>query len=139
MAGATIFVSGGSFVRLSGNSEETAGSRLSRSALPSARDLSLGKDFFNLKIYFVECPESSTWQRFLYRVPADKHSTKSLLIFKNIMCLVSLTRHSTNYALLSVYLGHLAKYIFIFLFSQPNFLWFVATLCKLTCSILAQL
>jgi hypothetical protein len=31
--------------------------------LTSARDLALGKDFFNLKIHFVECSVSGTRQR----------------------------------------------------------------------------
>ena len=43
--------------------------------------------------------------------------------------------HSANYALPSVNLGHSAKYILFFPFSEPNFLWFVPTLCRLTCSI----
>jgi hypothetical protein len=34
---------------------------------------------------------------------------------------------------------HSTKYIFIFFFSQPNFLWYVCTLCRPTCTILAQL
>jgi hypothetical protein len=33
----------------------------------------------------------------------------------------------------------LGKAYFIFFLSQPNFLWEVSTLCKLKCSILAQL
>jgi hypothetical protein len=54
---------------------------------------------------------------------------------KKLLCRVSPDRYSTNYALPSVYLGHSTKYIFIFFLSQPNFLWFVPTLCRLTCSI----
>jgi hypothetical protein len=54
--------------------------------LPSACDLALGKDFFNLKIYFAECPVSDTQQRppnkhsakLLFRVPTDKHLTKNV-------------------------------------------------------------
>jgi hypothetical protein len=45
-------------------------------SLPSARDLALGKDFFNLKIFFAECPRPDTRQRCLCRVPSDKHSAK---------------------------------------------------------------
>jgi hypothetical protein len=58
---------------------------LSFSSLPSARDLALGKDFFfNLKIYFVECPVPGTRQRRLCRVPTDKHTTKSVFrVFEN--------------------------------------------------------
>jgi hypothetical protein len=33
----------------------------------------------------------------------------------------------------SVFCGHSAKYIFIFLFCPPNFLWYVPTLCRPTC------
>jgi hypothetical protein len=36
----------------------------------------------------------------------------------------------------SVFCGHSAKHIFIFLFSQRNFLWYVSTLCRPTCTIL---
>jgi hypothetical protein len=39
----------------------------------------------------------------------------------------------------SAILEHSTKYIFLFLFSQPNFLWYVPTLCRPTCTILAQL
>jgi hypothetical protein len=41
---------------------------LCTSALPSARDLALGKDFFNLKIRFAECQIGGTRQRRLCRV-----------------------------------------------------------------------
>jgi hypothetical protein len=63
---------------------------LSFTSLPSASDLALDKDFFNLKIYFVECPVSGTRQRRLYRVLTDKHSTNSVLGFLKILCRVSL-------------------------------------------------
>jgi hypothetical protein len=33
----------------------------------------------------------------------------------------------------------LDKILFIFLFSRPNFLWYVPTLCRPTCTILVQL
>jgi hypothetical protein len=56
------------------------------SALLSARDPALGKVFFYLKIYFVECPRSDTRQRILCRVPIDKHSTKICFnFFKKIL------------------------------------------------------
>jgi hypothetical protein len=50
---------------------------LSVASLPSARDLALGKDFFNLKIYFAECPVFGTRQRHLCRVPTDRYSAKN--------------------------------------------------------------
>jgi hypothetical protein len=39
----------------------------------------------------------------------------------------------------SVFCGHSAKHICIFLFWPPNFLWYVPTLCRPTCTILGQL
>jgi hypothetical protein len=36
---------------------------LCKRALPSARDLALGKDFFYFKISFAECQIGDTWQR----------------------------------------------------------------------------
>jgi hypothetical protein len=39
------------------------------------------KLFFNLKIYFFECPRSDTRQSYLCRVPFDRHSTNIVLIF----------------------------------------------------------
>jgi hypothetical protein len=40
-------------------------------------------------------------------------------------------------SLSSVYLRHSAKYIFIFFFSQPNFFYYIPTLCRPASSILA--
>jgi hypothetical protein len=71
-------------------------------SLPSARDLALGKDFFNLKTVFAECRRSGTRQRHLYRVPADKHSTKCFfIILKNTLPSVSI-RHSAKQTLPSI-------------------------------------
>jgi hypothetical protein len=57
---------------------------LSSTSLPSAHDLALGKDFFNFKIFFAECPVPGTRQRGLCRVPPDKHSTKVCFrVFEN--------------------------------------------------------
>jgi hypothetical protein len=39
----------------------------------------------------------------------------------------------------SVFCGHSAKHIFIFLFCPPNFLLYVPTLCRPICTILVQL
>jgi hypothetical protein len=97
------------------------------------------KLFFNLKIHFVECPRSDTQESSLCRVPSNRHSTKIVLIFFKILCHVSHGRHSAKNVSPSVLFWHSATYIFIFFFSQPNFLWFVPTLCIPTCSILAQL
>jgi hypothetical protein len=62
-----------------GEREAKRGRKLSLMSLPSARDLALGKYFFNLKIYFVECPGSGIRQRPLCQVSTDKHSTKTSL------------------------------------------------------------
>jgi hypothetical protein len=51
------------------NNEGGLYTTLCKCSLLSARDPALSKDFFNLKIYFVECPRSRTRQRRLYRVP----------------------------------------------------------------------
>jgi hypothetical protein len=61
------------------------------------------------------------------------HSAKSLL------CRVPNIWHSTKDSLPSVFSRHSAKYIFIFLFCLPNFLWYVPTLCRPTCIICGQL
>jgi hypothetical protein len=52
-------------------------------------------------------------------------------------CQISGTRQRGS--LPSVFCGHSAKHIFIFLFWPPNFLWYVPTLCRPTCTILGQL
>jgi hypothetical protein len=60
------------------------------------------------------------------------HSANSLL------CRVLHTWHSAKDALTSVFSRHSAKYIFIFLFCLPKFLWYVPTLCRPTCIICGQ-
>jgi hypothetical protein len=52
-------------------------------------------------------------------------------------CQISGTRQRGS--LPSVFCGHSAKHIFIFLFRPPNFLWYVPTVCRPTCIILGQL
>jgi hypothetical protein len=52
-------------------------------------------------------------------------------------CQISGTRQRVS--LSSVFCAHSAKHIFIFLFWSPNFLWYVPTLCRPTCTILGQL
>jgi hypothetical protein len=52
-------------------------------------------------------------------------------------CQISGTRQRGS--LPSVFCGHSAKHIFIFLFWPPNFLWYVPTVCRPTCIILGQL
>jgi hypothetical protein len=92
-------------------------------SLPSARDLAPGKDFFKIlkyslssarslalgKVSFAECQLDDIRQRIFYN------------------------------PLPSVICGHSANYFFIFLFSLPNFLWYVPTLYRPTCTILRQL
>jgi hypothetical protein len=85
-------------------------------ALPSARSGSLDKDAF------AECP----------RATLDKD-------YFTILCRVSPRGHSAKETLPSVISGHSTKYIFIFLFSQRNFLWCVLTLYRPTYTILRQL
>jgi hypothetical protein len=59
-------------------------------SLPSARNLALGKGFFNLKIFFAECPVPGTRQRRLCRVPTDKHSANVCFrVFENSLSSVS--------------------------------------------------
>jgi hypothetical protein len=49
---------------------------VSKRSLPSARDLALGKVFFNFKIHFAECPRSGTRQRlFHYTLPSVNQLT----------------------------------------------------------------
>jgi hypothetical protein len=64
-----------------------------------------------------------------------KAGTRQSLLFAE--CQISGTRQRES--LPSVFCGHSAKHIFIFLFWPPNFLWYVPTLCRPTCTILGQL
>jgi hypothetical protein len=92
-------------------------------SLPSARDLALVKVFFNFKIFFAECQISGTRQRsVLYSLPSVNHLT----LGKESLYRVS---YST--------LGK--AYFYFFLCWQPNFVWYVPTLCRPTCTILGQL
>jgi hypothetical protein len=98
-------------------------------SLPSARDLALGKDFLKILKYSLSSASplpSASW------MTLDKESF-------TILCRVSPSWHSAKHALPSVICGHSAKYIFIFLFSLPNFLWYVPTLYRPTYTILRQL
>jgi hypothetical protein len=52
-----------------------------KSAMLSAHDLVLSKDFFNLKNYFAECTRSDTWQRILCQVLDYGHSANIILVF----------------------------------------------------------
>jgi hypothetical protein len=79
------------------------------------------------------------------RVPWIRHSECALtstrqsvsLGFLKILCRVPPVWHSVKNTLPSVIFWHSAKYIF--LFCQPNFLWYVVTLCRPTWTIMAQL
>jgi hypothetical protein len=95
---------------------------LSFTSLPSARDLALGKDFFNLKIFFTECPVTGTRQRSLCRVPSNKHSTKVCFrVFENSLPSVSRLTLGKAY-LSSVIPWALDKvYIYIFYFGNQTF------------------
>jgi hypothetical protein len=63
----------------------------------------------------------------------DWHSAKGLL------CRVPNTGHSAKNSLPSAFYRHSAKHILFFTFWPPNFLWYVPTLCRPTCTILGQL
>jgi hypothetical protein len=52
-------------------------------------------------------------------------------------CQISDTRQRMS--LPSVFSGHSSKHIYLFLFWPPNFLWYVPTLYRPTCTILGQL
>jgi hypothetical protein len=80
-----------------------------------------------------------TRQRALCRVPTNKHSVEIILIFLKNCAECRAGRHMVNHTLPSALLGHSTKYISIFLFFQPNFLWFVPTLCRLTYSIFSTI
>jgi hypothetical protein len=109
---------------------------LCASALPSARDLALGKDFFNFKIRFAECQIEGTWQRRLCRVVSGRHLAKVILQFF-AECRPGDTRQRL---LCRCHFWTLGKvHFYFFLFSQPKFLWCVLTLYRPTCTILKQL
>jgi hypothetical protein len=55
------------------------------------------------------------------------------------LCRVPHIGHSAKDALPSAFSRHSAKYIFIFLFCLPNFLWYVPTLCRPIFIICGQL
>jgi hypothetical protein len=92
--------------------------------------------FKNFKIFFAECQIADTRQRKLCRVSPGRHSANMLSQFfaecqpsgtwQTGLCRVSSldTRQST---------------FLFFLFSLPNFLWYVPTLYRPTCTILRQL
>jgi hypothetical protein len=99
------------------------------------------------KEIFAECQTLGEWRhstkgrqppsiadgRYLCRAPGFGTRQRSLFA----KCLMYDTRHSTLCRVSP--LDTQEKYIFIFFFFQPNFLWFVPTLCRPTCTILAQL
>jgi hypothetical protein len=115
---------------------EGLSSTLCFSSLPSARSRALGIGFFECKIFFAECQIVGTRQIGLCRVPTDRHSAKYVFkIFAKYPTLDTQQRPS----LPSVTFGHSAKHISIFSFPLPNFLGCVPTVCRPTCTILAQL
>jgi hypothetical protein len=71
--------------------------------------------------------------------PLSLPSAEPWHLANKLLCRVSDVRHSAENALPSVMLGHSAKYFLFFFFFQPNFLWYVPTLCRPTCTILSQL
>jgi hypothetical protein len=121
---------------VSGEKEEGRTGAVYFLSLPSACDLALDKYFFKIlkyslssarslalgKVAFAECHPADTRQRFFYNLCRELSSW-----------------HSAKLPLPSVISGHSAKYIFIFLFYQPDFLWCVPTLYRPTCTILRQL
>jgi hypothetical protein len=103
---------------------------------PSARDLALGKYFLKIK-------------KLLCRVPRIWHSAKLSLSsvcrqalgkgFKK-KCAECHTASTRQRCLCRVSFLDTRQSTFLFcLFSQPNFLWYVPTLCRPTCIICGQL
>jgi hypothetical protein len=70
--------------------------------------------------------------------PSVFAESQRLALSKEVLCRVPHNRHSAQKALPSVIYRHSAKYIFIFLFCLPKFLWYVPTLCRPTCFICGQ-
>jgi hypothetical protein len=71
--------------------------------------------------------------RYLYRAPSFGTRQRSFFV----ECFTCDTRH---FMLCRVpFLNTRQSTFLFFLFSQPNFLWYVPTLCRPTCTILAQL
>jgi hypothetical protein len=98
-------------------SEEEALQALCTRSLPSARDLALGKVFFNFKIHFAECQISGTRQSCLCRVSPGRHSAKTLFpILQKFLCRVPNSGNSAKVSLPSVFSRHSAKCIFIFFY-----------------------
>jgi hypothetical protein len=83
-----------------GEGEGEVGRPVYFTSLSSARDLALGKDFFNSKIFFAECPVPGTRQRCLCRVPTNKHSAKVCFrVFeKNLLSVSRLTLGKAYFA-----------------------------------------
>ena len=73
------------------------------------------------------------WQSLSMPSVQRRHSTNLPL------CRVFPVEHSANLYFAECLFWHSAKYIFIFFFFPPNFLWCVPTVCRPTYSILAQL
>jgi hypothetical protein len=112
--------------------------------LPSA---ALGKVLRSVKSLFPECRTLGTAKHSAKTaLPSVKHSANIALgkgplatvyswrpsVFAE--CQISGTRQRES--LPSVLCRHSATHILIFLFWSPNFLWYVPTLCKPTCTIL---
>jgi hypothetical protein len=99
-------------------------------SLPSARSRALGKDGF------AECQLTSTRERSVLgslpsAIPSALGKEDSL---------PSVNQLTLGKAFFTECLfWHSVKHIFIFLFWQPNFLWYVSTLCRHICTILRQL
>jgi hypothetical protein len=119
-----------------------------KKTLPSA---ALGKVLRSVKSLFTECRTLGTAKHSAKTaLPSVKHSANMALgkgplaavyswrpsVFAE--CQISGTQQRES--LPSVLCRHSAKHFFIFfLFWSPNFLWYVPTLCRPTCTILGQL
>jgi hypothetical protein len=106
--------------------------------------------FFNFKICFAECQIAGTRQGRLCRVSTDRYSAKICSRFFAecqgdgtrqrrffAKCQPADTRQSYLYRV-SSFNTRQSTFLF-FKFWQPNFFWYVPTLCRPTCTILGQL
>jgi hypothetical protein len=70
--------------------------------------------------------------------PSVFAESQRLTLGKEPLCRVPHSRHSAKHTFPSVYYRHSAKFILIFWFCLPKFLWYVPTLCRPPCIICGQ-
>jgi hypothetical protein len=89
-----------------------------------------------LFLLFAECQIAGTRQRRFCRVSTDRYLAKICSMFF-AECQPADTRQSYLYRVSSF--NTLQSTFLFFKFWQPNFLWYIPTLCRPTCTILGQL